>query len=329
MSSLTATAALSKSFIDIFTMGMSKNNNSLMEPHNRRSYDFTAVGKTVRQKTDGSFGESEELDRNGMRRTSSMPSVCEPVIPSSSGPSLRHYDYDGKLNKLQKKALRFTWHRLQTRNGGKRVEQVFEEVFDRLVRQVPQVREMFTTRMFLCAMNRHETASLRDHSRAIVRMIDVVIKNLEVERLKRTDTASEMDPRLIGRSHGSLRPYGMTGNYWEKLGETIVDVVLAQEAVRDLPGAGQAWVILAACLVDQLRAGFDETRFTQNQGILNKQGTVLHHATQHLNRDMSIDENHIEECPMAMSSHSPPSPPPILDEGCRRQSRPRTEEASA
>jgi hypothetical protein len=41
---------------------------------------------------------------------------------------IRHYNYDVKLSKLQKRALRFTWHRLQTRNGGKRVENVFEEV---------------------------------------------------------------------------------------------------------------------------------------------------------------------------------------------------------
>ncbi|CAJ0582907.1 unnamed protein product, partial [Mesorhabditis spiculigera] len=37
-----------------------------------------------------------------------------------------------------------------------------------------------------------------------------------------------------------------------------------------------------ACLVDQLRAGLEETRFNHNLGVLNKQGTVLHHATQHL-----------------------------------------------
>lgn len=41
---------------------------------------------------------------------------------------IRHYNYDLKLSKLQKRALRFTWHRLQTRNGGKRVDNVFEEV---------------------------------------------------------------------------------------------------------------------------------------------------------------------------------------------------------
>jgi hypothetical protein len=39
---------------------------------------------------------------------------------------------------------------------------------------------------------------------------------------------------------------------WEKLGETIIDVVLIQEAVRDLPGAGQAWVVLTACVIDQV-----------------------------------------------------------------------------
>ncbi|RCN37343.1 hypothetical protein ANCCAN_16757 [Ancylostoma caninum] len=69
---------------------------------------------------------------------------------------------------MQRRALRFTWHRLQTRNGGKRVENVFEEVFDRLVRALPCVRDMFTTRMFLCAMARNETASLRDHAKVSV-----------------------------------------------------------------------------------------------------------------------------------------------------------------
>uniref|UniRef100_A0AC35FUS7 Uncharacterized protein n=1 Tax=Panagrolaimus sp. PS1159 TaxID=55785 RepID=A0AC35FUS7_9BILA len=62
------------------------------------------------------------------------------------------------------------------------------------------------------------------------------------------------------RAHGCLRPYGFTANFWEKLGEIMVDVVLIQEAVRDLPGAGQAWVVLTACIVDQLRAGFDQAK---------------------------------------------------------------------
>uniref|UniRef100_A0A915ELW3 Uncharacterized protein n=1 Tax=Ditylenchus dipsaci TaxID=166011 RepID=A0A915ELW3_9BILA len=38
-----------------------------------------------------------------------------------------------------------------------------------------------------------------------------------------------------------------------------------QEAVRDLPGAGQAWVVLTACLVDQLRAGFETSRELQQR----------------------------------------------------------------
>uniref|UniRef100_A0A0K0D1S8 GLOBIN domain-containing protein n=1 Tax=Angiostrongylus cantonensis TaxID=6313 RepID=A0A0K0D1S8_ANGCA len=178
--------------------------------------------------------------------------------------TLKHYNYDDKLNRLQRRALRFTWHRLHTRNGGKRVENVFEEVYDRLVRVLPSVKDIFTTRMFLCAMSRNETASLRDHAR----------------NSKREDTGSPLDPRIIGRSHGLLRPYGLTGQHWEKLGEIIIDVVLAQEAVRDLPGAGQAWVIFTACLVDQLRAGFDECRGA-NQG-LTKRNTVLYNATKHL-----------------------------------------------
>uniref|UniRef100_A0A915EKI5 Uncharacterized protein n=1 Tax=Ditylenchus dipsaci TaxID=166011 RepID=A0A915EKI5_9BILA len=85
-------------------------------------------------------------------------------------------------------------------------------------------------------------------------MVDTVIKNLDTEEKRRTDTGGDFDPIRLGRAHANLRPYGFVSALWEKMGETIIDVVLGQEAVRDLPGAGQAWVVLTACLVDQLRA---------------------------------------------------------------------------
>ncbi|VDM91434.1 unnamed protein product [Onchocerca ochengi] len=220
--------------------------------------------KAVRQKTDSSLPEETEMDLNlndhkiptYLRRSSSMPSVSDAII----SPILKHYDYNSRLNRLQKRYLRFTWNRLQTKNGGKRVENVFEEVYDRLLRQLPGTWQMFTTRTFLSAMSRSETATLRDHAKETVKLIDHAIKNLEASDKKRSDTGSDYDPFLLGKAHGRLRPHGFTGNYWEKLGEIMVDVVLVQEAVRDLPGAGQAWVIFTACLVDQLRAGFDESK---------------------------------------------------------------------
>ncbi|VDO30534.1 unnamed protein product [Onchocerca flexuosa] len=88
--------------------------------------------KAVRQKTDSSLPEETETDLNlnyhrtpcYLRRSSSMPSVSDAIIR----PILKHYDYNSRLSRLQKRFLRFTWHRLQTKNGGKRVENVFEEV---------------------------------------------------------------------------------------------------------------------------------------------------------------------------------------------------------
>ncbi|KAI6180223.1 hypothetical protein M3Y98_00696500 [Aphelenchoides besseyi] len=212
--------------------------------------------KALRQKTDISLGLTDKMEQQQrLRRTSSMPSVVE------RAEKIRHYNYDIKLNKLQKRALRFTWHRLHTRNGGKRVENVFEEIYERLMRTLPTMREMFTTRTFLSAMTKNEHFhGMRDHARFTVKMFDVVIKNLDQEDNKRSDTLSEYDPILIGKAHTCLRPYGFVSSMWEKLGETIIDVVLVQEAVRDLPGAGQAWVVLTACLVDQLRAGFESSQ---------------------------------------------------------------------
>uniref|UniRef100_A0A8R1DHD5 Globin family profile domain-containing protein n=1 Tax=Caenorhabditis japonica TaxID=281687 RepID=A0A8R1DHD5_CAEJA len=158
------------------------------------------------------------------------------------------------------------------------------KVFDKLVKNLPNIRDMFSTRMFLCAMSRGTTSTLRDHSKNCVRMVEAVIKNFDVEKSKRNDTGTENDPRVIGRAHSILKPYGLAGNYWEKFGEVMIDVVLAQEAVRDLPGAGQAWVIFTACLVDQMRAGFDENRRTDPEAQM-KKNTVLHYATQQLLED--------------------------------------------
>ncbi|VDK88397.1 unnamed protein product [Litomosoides sigmodontis] len=230
--------------------------------------------KAIRQKRDSSLSDGVEVNLEShlampsrLRRSSSMPSASDHVIR----PVLKHYDYNSRLKQLQKRSLRFTWHRLQTRNGGKRIATVFEEVYERLLRQLPRIREMFTTRTFLSAMSRSETATPRDHAKETVKLIDYAIKNLELSDEERNDTGSDYDPFLLGKTHGKLRPYGFTGNYWEKLGEIIVDVVLAQEAVRDLPGAGQAWVIFTACLVDQnldknftvqLRAGFDDSKIS-------------------------------------------------------------------
>ncbi|VDO23969.1 unnamed protein product [Haemonchus placei] len=93
-------------------------------------------------------------------------SLVSMILRSASiSSTAMHYNYDDRLNRMQRRALRFTWHRLQTRNGGKRVENVLEEVFDRMVRALPSAKDMFTTRMFLCAMSKNETASLRDHAK--------------------------------------------------------------------------------------------------------------------------------------------------------------------
>uniref|UniRef100_A0A914ED43 Globin family profile domain-containing protein n=1 Tax=Acrobeloides nanus TaxID=290746 RepID=A0A914ED43_9BILA len=227
--------------------------------HSCSNLHLNEDGKTTRQKTESSNDDENSSNilavPTRMRRTSSMPSVSDvPQHKISMQPRVRHYNYNARLNKLQKRSLRFTWQRLQTRNGGKKIEDVFNEVFERLMKQVPIMRDMFTTRAFLSAMSKNDVATLRDHARIIVRMFDLLIINLDKEPSKRTDTGSEFDPRLLGKAHGCLKPYRFTANIWEILGETIIDVVLCQEAVRDLPGAGQAWVVLTACVVDQSKS---------------------------------------------------------------------------
>uniref|UniRef100_A0A0N5AN65 GLOBIN domain-containing protein n=1 Tax=Syphacia muris TaxID=451379 RepID=A0A0N5AN65_9BILA len=271
--------------------------------------------KAQRQKTDSSLPDDEgiKMKIDGrpalfMRRTSSMPSVNDVLKAGNI-----FYNYDRKLNKMQKRSLRFTWQRLQTRNGGKKVESVFEEVYEKLLKQQPILRDMFTTRTFLSAMSKNDVATLRDHARITVKMIDHAIKSFDAN-LRQRNEFSELEPRYIGRAHGKLRPYGFIGNFWELLGETIIDVVLAQEAVRDLPGAGQAWVLFTACLVDQLRVGFDESRnFTDD--LLERKSSVVYNENSNNDSLDSTDSNileYIPECkPLNLTYENTSYVPPI------------------
>lgn len=137
------------------------------------------------------------------------------------------------------------------------------------MKMLPVMREMFTTRTFLSAMSKQgrylfgksktviilDIATLRDHARFTAKMFDMIIKNLDTEDKKRTDTLSECNPVFVGRAHTCLRPYGFVGTMWEKLGEIIIDVVLTQEAVRDLPGADKCHCLFEYLQIDIFRTG--------------------------------------------------------------------------
>ncbi|EPB68060.1 hypothetical protein ANCCEY_12848 [Ancylostoma ceylanicum] len=144
--------------------------------------------------------------------------------------SVKHYDYEAKLNRMQRRALRFTWHRLQTRNGGKRVENVFEEVFDRLVRALPCVRDMFTTRMFLCAMARNETASLRDHAKNLTapglgRIRLEHLKNLLPVPISTSEVYKLLMRVILDRVERTLGE----GQLWKQTGATLEAVTRKME----------------------------------------------------------------------------------------------------
>lgn len=61
------------------------------------------------------------------------------------------------------------------------------------MRMLPAMREMFTTRTFLSAMSKQDVATIRDHARFTAKMFDIIIKNLDTEDNKRTDTLSEYE----------------------------------------------------------------------------------------------------------------------------------------
>ncbi|KJH46902.1 hypothetical protein DICVIV_07028 [Dictyocaulus viviparus] len=98
----------------------------------------------------------------------------------------------------------------------------------------------------------------------------------------------------IGSSHAVLsRTCGFTSDIWERFGEIAMERICSHEIVQKTREAARAWRILLACVIDELRGGFDcEARYhrkTSSAEHLENADSDAKNAIQDKMRQLRID----------------------------------------
>ncbi|WKX93276.1 hypothetical protein Q1695_010929 [Nippostrongylus brasiliensis] len=157
------------------------------------------------------------------------------------------------LSFSQKQALTTSWRLLRPQAAG-----FFRKILLELEIVSNTVKQIFYKAQFVDAFNKDEEniATMDAHIKLMVKFFDDILASLDdetecVERMKR-----------IGSCHAVLvRSCGFSSDIWERLGEISMERICAHEIVQTRE-ASRAWRVLLACIIDELRCGFDgEARY--------------------------------------------------------------------
>lgn len=136
---------------------------------------------------------------------------------------------------------------------------VFRKIFLELEIVSNKVKQIFYKALCVDAFNKDEEniATMEAHVKLTVKFFDDILATLDDE----TECVDRM--KRIGTSHAVLaRSCGFTSDIWERLGEISMERICAHEIVQKTREAARAWRILLACVIDELRGGFDgEARY--------------------------------------------------------------------
>ncbi|VDO83368.1 unnamed protein product [Heligmosomoides polygyrus] len=158
------------------------------------------------------------------------------------------------LSFSQKQALTTSWRLLRPQAPG-----VFRKIFLELEIVSNKVKQIFYKALCVDAFNKDEEniATMEAHVKLTVKFFDDILATLDDE----TECVDRM--KRIGTSHAVLaRSCGFTSDIWERLGEISMERICAHEIVQKTREAARAWRILLACVIDELRGGFDgEARY--------------------------------------------------------------------
>jgi len=149
-----------------------------------------------------------------------------------------------QLSPIQRQSLIASWRSL--RSSG-----VTRKILVDLENASPSVKQLFYKAALVQSCFSHEAPTLDEHVKHLTRFFDDLIGQLDNE----TECLGLM--RQIGREHGSLH-VTFPAETWELLGEIAIERLSTAESVQKSRGETiRAWRVLIACLVDELRTGFE------------------------------------------------------------------------
>ncbi|PAV83966.1 hypothetical protein WR25_21707 isoform A [Diploscapter pachys] len=153
------------------------------------------------------------------------------------------------LSFSQKQALSLSWRALRPQAAA-----LFRKVFLELEIASVKVKQIFYKASLVDAFNRDEenSATMEVHIKLLIKFFDDLIPLLDDEK-EAVDLI-----RRIGSTHAILaKSCSFTSDIWERLGEITMERVCTHETLQKTREASRAWRTLLACVIDELRSGFD------------------------------------------------------------------------
>ncbi|GMS82801.1 hypothetical protein PENTCL1PPCAC_4976, partial [Pristionchus entomophagus] len=154
------------------------------------------------------------------------------------------------LSFSQRQAIVVSWRLIRPQ-----VNSTFRKIFLELEIACPKVKQIFYKAALVDAFNKdgENAATLEEHIKLAAKFFDDILNVIDDEDEFRTLI------RGIGAAHAVLaRSCSFGGEIWERLGEIVMERICSLESCQKTREASRAWRTLIACVIDELRTGFEE-----------------------------------------------------------------------
>ncbi|GMS82800.1 hypothetical protein PENTCL1PPCAC_4975, partial [Pristionchus entomophagus] len=203
-------------------------------PRNARAAKFRRA-QSVQEETIASTSILRKSSRQSSRSRSSR---------RTSGSSL------SSLSFSQRQAIVISWRLIRPQ-----VNSTFRKIFLELEIACPKVKQIFYKAALVDAFNKdgENSATLEEHIKLTAKFFDDLLNVIDNENEFRALI------RGMGAVHAVLaRSCGFGGEIWERLGEIVMERICSLESCQKTREASRAWRTLIACVIDELRTGFEE-----------------------------------------------------------------------
>ncbi|GMR35573.1 hypothetical protein PMAYCL1PPCAC_05768, partial [Pristionchus mayeri] len=154
------------------------------------------------------------------------------------------------LSFSQRQAIQVSWRLIRPQANS-----TFRKIFLELEIACPKVKQIFYKAALVDAFNKdgENAATLDEHVKLAAKFFDDLLAVFDNEEEFRTLI------RRMGAVHAVLaRSCNFSGEIWERLGEIAMERICGLESCQKTREASRAWRTLIACVIDELRTGFED-----------------------------------------------------------------------
>ncbi|GMT13398.1 hypothetical protein PFISCL1PPCAC_4695, partial [Pristionchus fissidentatus] len=227
--------------------------------------------------------QDESYASTSVLRKSSRQSSRSRSSKRTSGTSL------ASLSFSQRQAIGTSWRLIRPQANA-----TFRKIFLELEIACPKVKQIFYKAALVDAFNKdgENAATLEEHIKISAKFFDDLLAVMDNEDEFRTLI------RKIGAAHAILaRSCNFGGEIWERLGEIAMERICGLESCQTRE-ASRAWRILIACVIDELRTGFED----EHRLVTRRSSSSSDLPDEMLLEEEAANGDEIPRCPYSASS---------------------------